>query len=164
MIRHAAHDLWKWPSKCPVGCNKLLLCFHRERNKQYTELCRNKAAYDKYVDRWMQTAHEALKNKHVQCDRVDLVDAGKTCICSSFVNFPLNLLHKQTTYNDIIWLHIFKQCSCWNYVMMLTASIFFCLTCINADIPVIDQCRDTVPLFTMYFYISSCNTKLILII
>ncbi|XP_028282954.1 dynein axonemal intermediate chain 4 [Parambassis ranga] len=49
-----------------------------ESNNQYVELCRSKAGYDKYVDRWMETVHGALKNKHVQCDRVFLVDAAVT--------------------------------------------------------------------------------------
>ncbi|KAE8291421.1 WD repeat-containing protein 78 [Larimichthys crocea] len=49
-----------------------------QRNNQYAEVCRSRAMYDNYVDRSMQTLNGASKSKHVQCDRVVMVDAASS--------------------------------------------------------------------------------------
>ncbi|XP_071380153.1 dynein axonemal intermediate chain 4, partial [Centroberyx affinis] len=47
-----------------------------ERNNRYAELCKNRVGNDKYMERSMQTFNEAPKNKHVQSDRIVMVDAA----------------------------------------------------------------------------------------
>ncbi|KTG45216.1 hypothetical protein cypCar_00032742 [Cyprinus carpio] len=46
----------------------------KERNKAYTELCKNRLGNDKYVERSMQTFNDAPKTKEVQSDSITMVD------------------------------------------------------------------------------------------
>ncbi|XP_031695695.1 WD repeat-containing protein 78-like, partial [Anarrhichthys ocellatus] len=55
-----------------------IMGFHRERNNQYAELCRNRMGNDKYVDRSLQTLNGAAKSKQVQSDSVVMVDSATT--------------------------------------------------------------------------------------
>ncbi|KAM4721514.1 dynein axonemal intermediate chain 4 [Rhinophrynus dorsalis] len=48
----------------------------RLQNQAYTDLCKNRAGNDKYLERAMQTFNGAPKSKEVQCDRIILEDAG----------------------------------------------------------------------------------------
>uniref|UniRef100_A0A8C1W7J6 Dynein axonemal intermediate chain 4 n=1 Tax=Cyprinus carpio TaxID=7962 RepID=A0A8C1W7J6_CYPCA len=48
--------------------------FTKERNKAYTELCKNRLGNDKYVERSMQTFNDAPKTKEVQSDSITMVD------------------------------------------------------------------------------------------
>ncbi|XP_016519756.1 WD repeat-containing protein 78 [Poecilia formosa] len=45
-----------------------------ERNKQYSEVCRNRGNNEKYVDRAMQTLNGATKNKQIQNNLMLMVD------------------------------------------------------------------------------------------
>ncbi|XP_024908248.1 dynein axonemal intermediate chain 4 isoform X3 [Cynoglossus semilaevis] len=47
-----------------------------DRNKRYSEVCRNRMGSDKFLERSVQTLSGALKNKHVQSDAVITVDAA----------------------------------------------------------------------------------------
>ncbi|XP_075037964.1 dynein axonemal intermediate chain 4 isoform X2 [Mixophyes fleayi] len=46
------------------------------RNQTYTDLCKNRAGNDRYIDRMMQTFNGAPKSKEIQCDRIVHQDAG----------------------------------------------------------------------------------------
>ncbi|KAM4642171.1 LOW QUALITY PROTEIN: dynein axonemal intermediate chain 4 [Discoglossus pictus] len=48
----------------------------KKRNEAYTKLCQNKFGNDRYTERMMQTFNGAPKSKEVQCERIDLQDAG----------------------------------------------------------------------------------------
>uniref|UniRef100_A0A3B5LH66 Dynein axonemal intermediate chain 4 n=1 Tax=Xiphophorus couchianus TaxID=32473 RepID=A0A3B5LH66_9TELE len=47
-----------------------------ERNKQYSEVCRNRGNNEKYVERAMQTLNGATKNKQIQNNLMLMVDTG----------------------------------------------------------------------------------------
>uniref|UniRef100_A0A087Y5G6 Dynein axonemal intermediate chain 4 n=1 Tax=Poecilia formosa TaxID=48698 RepID=A0A087Y5G6_POEFO len=47
-----------------------------ERNKQYSEVCRNRGNNEKYVDRAMQTLNGATKNKQIQNNLMLMVDTA----------------------------------------------------------------------------------------
>ncbi|XP_040264439.1 dynein intermediate chain 4, axonemal [Bufo bufo] len=46
------------------------------RNQTYSDLCKNRAGNDRYIERMMQTINGAPKSKEVQCERIVLEDAG----------------------------------------------------------------------------------------
>ncbi|KAJ8376223.1 hypothetical protein SKAU_G00068030 [Synaphobranchus kaupii] len=50
----------------------------KEKNKEYTELCKNRMGNDKYVERMMQTFNGAPKTKQVQSETITMVDTGVT--------------------------------------------------------------------------------------
>ncbi|XP_071348649.1 dynein axonemal intermediate chain 4-like isoform X2 [Trachinotus anak] len=50
----------------------------KERNLHYAELCRNKVGSDKYEERSVQTVSGAPKDKHIQCDKIAMVNEGTT--------------------------------------------------------------------------------------
>lgn len=46
------------------------------RNQTYTDLCKNRAGNDRYIERMMQTINGAAKSKEVQCEGIVLEDAA----------------------------------------------------------------------------------------
>ncbi|XP_046709480.1 dynein axonemal intermediate chain 4 isoform X2 [Silurus meridionalis] len=46
----------------------------KKRNMAYTDICKNRQASDKYVDRAMQTINSDAKSKEVQSDRIIMVE------------------------------------------------------------------------------------------
>lgn len=53
------------------------LFFSRERNKIYTDICKNRPGNDRFVEKTMQTINGAAKNKEVQCDKIIMEDKGE---------------------------------------------------------------------------------------
>jgi len=51
--------------------------FSRERNRIYSEICKNRPGNDHFVEKMMQTINGAAKNKEVQCDKIIVEDKGK---------------------------------------------------------------------------------------
>lgn len=62
-------------------------CCHRERNRQYAEVCSSVSGTDKYVSELVQTLKGPVKNKHVQTDCVDLVDSGESQYLDNYDTF-----------------------------------------------------------------------------
>ncbi|XP_064928011.1 dynein axonemal intermediate chain 4 isoform X2 [Columba livia] len=48
----------------------------QERNKIYTDICKNRPGNDRFVEKTMQTINGAAKNKEVQCDKIIMEDKG----------------------------------------------------------------------------------------
>ncbi|KAK1164200.1 WD repeat-containing protein 78 [Acipenser oxyrinchus oxyrinchus] len=48
----------------------------KEKNNAYVGLCKNRAGNDQYIERMMQTFNGAPKTKEVQCEKIDVADAG----------------------------------------------------------------------------------------
>ncbi|NXP17447.1 WDR78 protein, partial [Scytalopus superciliaris] len=47
-----------------------------ERNKIYTDLCKNKPGNERFAERMVQTLAGAAKNKEVQCETISMADKG----------------------------------------------------------------------------------------
>ncbi|XP_053929730.1 dynein axonemal intermediate chain 4 isoform X2 [Cuculus canorus] len=47
-----------------------------ERNRIYTDICKNRPGNDRFVEKIMQTINGATKNKEVQCDKIIMEDKG----------------------------------------------------------------------------------------
>ncbi|KFR07537.1 WD repeat-containing protein 78, partial [Opisthocomus hoazin] len=47
-----------------------------ERNRIYSEICKNRPGNDHFVEKMMQTINGAAKNKEVQCDKIIVEDKG----------------------------------------------------------------------------------------
>ncbi|RXM94229.1 WD repeat-containing protein 78 [Acipenser ruthenus] len=48
----------------------------KQKNNAYVGLCKNRAGNDQYIERMMQTFNGAPKTKEVQCEKIDVADAG----------------------------------------------------------------------------------------